>query len=277
MLGGRSTERAGAFLLGALTLAGCLLTTTLDGLSGGSSGTTPDGTTPDGATPDGATPDGGSLGDAGPFCESKPSTLLLCADFDDGKFPAPFAADSRGTGAVVAATGDVRSPPFAALFTAPAAAKQTVGATLLRTLPSGAKSIVVELDIHLEEVGAGADYDLLTISAGSPEIGVQINEDATLSWDEDFSQPNDAGMGGVEVALGRSLPSGWTHVKWSLDVNGAIAMAELFIDGTSAGRRAFSSDVLSGAAPTLEIGDSSQGALTKEWRLRIDNITVDFR
>jgi hypothetical protein len=276
MLRARSTERAVVVLLGALTLAGCLLSTSLDGFTGGSSSGTSGGTTPDGATPvaDGAPP---PSGDAGRFCESKPSTLLVCADFDDGKFPAPLAADMRSVGTIVAATGDVRSPPFAALLTAPANSGTTTGAYFRRSLPTGAKSITVELDIHVEEIGAGADYDLMTIASGNSEIGFQLNADGVLAWDEDLATPNDAGNSFEEVPTGRSLPTGWAHLKWTLDVAGATAVGELFIDGTSVARRNFSSTVLSTAAPDLEIGDNAQTGLTKEWRFRLDNITVDLR
>lgn len=269
---GRSIGRACIGALGAAALAGCLLTTSLDGLGDGSPPITPEGGSADAPSTDAPLTEGSPLLDAGRFCESTPPTLFLCADFDEGVFPSPFELATKGAGSAVAATGDVRSAPFAALLTAPSS-DATVSTALRHALPTVAAdgTVVLELDLRLEQRGQGTNYDVVIISGGTSELGFQINSDGTVSFDENSPAVN------AETATGRSFPSGWAHVKWMLEVHGATVSTQLFVDGASFGTKTFSSAALLDSKPLLYVGDTGQNPVKLEWRLRVDDVTIDMR
>lgn len=277
--------RTAIALLVAHLLVACVLTTSLDGLTGsdedagaGDETKAPGGPNPEGGATDGGSGGGGDGGEGGGgdgsarFCADK-STLYLCADFDDDRFPLPFQLLLQpGGSAASPVTDNARSQPRAVLFALPMAAAD-VGATLTYPLAERTKDLTVEFDARVDQLG-GVDYDILRLSAGGADVGFQINSDRSLAWDEAFA---DAGAGGVVQSMGRAFPADWAHLKLTIRVVDAIATAELFVDGASASTRAFRSDALTSSGSVMYFGDRLVRSLPTPWRVRLDNITVDRR
>jgi hypothetical protein len=130
----------------------------------------------------------------------------------------------------------------------------------------------VDLDFRVDRRGAG-DYDVMMISSGTPDMGVQLNPDGTLSWDEERADGT-----GAETLLpaGASFGSAWIHLHWTSRVEGAVALTELRFDGNLVGTYSFESTALV-QKPAFVLGDGTMTDPTSEWRVRVDNVTIDAR
>jgi hypothetical protein len=300
-----SLQQTALLLCGAAALVGCTLMTPSDGLSGGGltgSETSGGGNARarDGGSSDSAgsivttggtgdlgdtTPDGGTNGNVDAstssssggvgvsFCATSGVGTFLCADFDDGKVPSVFTPFTLGNGTAAPVTADPRSAPYAVLFTAPASAN-SVGASLRTGIPAGKPKITLDVDVKVDNLGAPHDYDFLTLTSGVPQMGVQVNPDGTLSFDEQYASGS-----GANTAMGASMPIAvWTHLRWVIEVSGSSALTHVYIDNALVGTHTFDSAATIGSSPVrLDVGDAGQQALTQAWHVRVDNVTVDLR
>ncbi|MBX3186373.1 MAG: hypothetical protein KF819_05125 [Labilithrix sp.] len=256
--------------IAALTaLSGCALFTSLDGFSEPDEPAVVDDGGPlveeSGPAPDAGVEAGGG------FCASAPSGVF-CADFDQGALADAFEINER-RGATVRLDGaEVRSAPSAVLFTVPPSSRST-GASLRRVLAPATTDVTIELDVRVDQMGQGSSFDLLTVVSGGAEVGLQLNPDGTASWDEDTAgaPPRETTIAGVTVAAGA-----WIHLRWTSRIEGATAPTELRVDGNLVGSNTFEATALTDV-PAFFLGDQSMSNVNGEWRVRVDNLTVEVR
>ncbi len=253
----------------------CSLTTSLDGFSGGEATAPPSEGGPSlegGASLESGAETGSGEGGGGTFCSTASPTLTFCEDFDVGAFPPAGFRVKVANGGTVTLDGDAKSAPKSALFTAiPANATLSVAASIARPLGPATKSVVVELHVRVDLRGPNK-FDFITIDANAPEVGLQLEEDGTVSWDEDIVQSTS-----IVTPTGLTIGSAWTHVRVAFAINGMDAVATLSVDGGPQVTHTFKSTALVSTTGNLVLGDDSLSNPGSGWRVRVDNVTVETR
>lgn len=262
-------QRRAIAAFAALTVA-CSLTS-LDGLSGGATSTTPGaeaGGTTD-ATADAlvgseAGSDGAPAGIAS--CASAPAGAF-CDDFEDG-LSRWDRGISTGESFDIDQVSSI-SPTHSALATV-----STGGSCCLsRSLPDNSVSIDVDADVRFESLSGGStEFDFLGLR-GQPDHNITLQVRlGTIEHDEDIV-PIAGGADEKLTSTGYAVDSAWHHVHWTHRLTGATASVEVFIDGKKIG--AVATDILDYAAPlTLDVGDCATDADGSPWKVRFDNIVV---
>jgi hypothetical protein len=268
----------------------CSLTTSLDGLTGG---TSPDAGAADAPLADAradARADASSLDgsaeaavDAGRYCARLTPAPSFCDDFDD---EGPF---SRWTTSVVGAGGSVvrdpsvsRSAPNS-LLTTSAAATSSVAALLRLRSPTSVHRVRFAYDMRVEARDPQTGYaEVSYIRVGAPSsiyafyIRLFADPGTTTAFTAEAYLP-DGGIPQHNVSLaGNSRFTAWTRVAVDLDLRAAPHVS-VTLDGAPAGDTALEPSMYPPDIASVETGVGYAGSPSSTaWQLRYDNVTVDW-
>lgn len=269
---------AAAVALGVCA-ARCSLLPELDGLSGGTS--VPSDASFD-APKEAASDAGADAG--GRFCASLSPTPGFCDDFDD---PGPFvpkwdAIDTRAGASVVRDGTDFRSSPSSFLGISPPANGPSSAA--LNHLSGSAKGKVrfaydVKVDAR-DSKGAYAETDYISFSGTGfefatyfrlnfdPGITTQLAAEAYLA---------DGGIPAHNVSIPGARFDKWTHVVITIDVVSNPHVLGVSIDGAPPITQVLESNMYGPGPVRVSPGIGyTASPSTGDWRIRYDNVTIDW-
>jgi len=268
----------------AFTCSACSLVVSVDGLSGGApSGPTPDASLADGppspfdsGTVDAAPEDAGGAR----FCESQPTNLIFCDDFEEAGLPAPWEFAKFGAIALRRTTDNPHGGAGALLAESPTleGTEQSVGLLRRKLAASLGRETIVDFWVRPEVYGdlpgggwAVARLDTSNSTGGECKVFFRPFKSSTQ-----LLEACDLTDGGTNYAALDDLPAlpvdQWSHVVIRLSLAGGakyyLTINEVEV-GTFTGRfGAFTS------APTLYMGITFLAAPTKPWRMRFDDVSV---
>jgi hypothetical protein len=272
----------------ASSLAACLLVTSVDGLSGGAAdipGSDAAGaeaeapadadaapaSDADAAPASGAdaSPDA-PASDAGPrFCQGREG-LALCADFDDGLLPGPWAtALARNGGEVTIADDGARGTRGLSVRIGDGAGAAI--ACTEKVFAGPRAKATIELDVRADRLGTNS-FDLLTIGRDDEtNVSLQVNALGRLAIDEDLAG------GGPVTQLGRDITLGaWTHVSVAVNVAGEMMTVTVTVGVTAPVSVQASRAGVDGAAVIVQLSDCYVPATDRGWAFRYDDVTLTF-
>jgi hypothetical protein len=275
----------------AVSATQCSLTTSVDGLSGGSApdagsagdaGGSADAPLGDGALLDATVVDAGS--DAGRFCASLTTQPSFCDDFDDeGPFSTWTTSDVGAGGSAVRDRSAAVSAPNS-LLTTSAVSAVSVPALLGVASPTPVHRVRIAYDLRVEardpqtayaEVGyirvgpsdARAHAFYMRLYA-DPALSTSFTAEAYLP-DGGISQKN------FNPVINPQFTK-WTRVAVDYDLR-AAPRVEVSIDGMSAGQTALDATIFTPGFASVEVGLGYTGhPMSAAWQLRYDNVTVDW-
>ena len=255
----------------ALSVA-CSLTS-LDGLSGGATATTPDGEagTPDATTTADASvdapPSSDAKADAAPFCGTAPAGAF-CDDFENGL--SQWDKDTTGGNSFAVDDVSSTSETHSALSTV-----LGDGSSCLRRVFSGTpQSIEVDADVRFDGVSSGSgDYDFMGLrGSNSHNLTLQLRL-GVIELDQDIVPTVDGGPDETRASTGYGVDSAWHHVRWANHLTGSTADVEVFVDGKKIGGMV--ANVLDFASPlSFDLGDCAAFKSGTPWKVRFDNVVV---
>jgi hypothetical protein len=272
----RAVCLASMAMLGAFGVR-CALFPSLDGLTAGE----PDA---DAAVNEASVADAGADADAdagdalaGRFCTQLSPQPRFCDDFDDVAL-GPWTGTDFTNGSSVTRDGtDVVSAPNALLTVTPGGAIQVARVHL--KIPSFT-SLHVAYDVRIDARGSYAEIGYVRVNAPSIEDLYYFRASA-LPTPVSFAAeayPPDAGMQAHNVSLvGSPTFEAWTRVELDLDLGTAPGTATILVDGKVAGTQSLESNLFIQGGGDVEIGTGYTDSTSTEFRIRYDNVTIDWK
>jgi len=218
-------------------------------------------------------PDGG---DGGPFtCAALNPAPRFCSDFDQ-PLPAPWDLVSEVRG------GTARIEESAFVSSVPTGSGAAIAACLTRSFSGPYKSIRIDFDIRVDELG-DAPYDFVNIDKNTQhEIGLQILRTGAVQLDEDVPEP-DGGPGESQIltltdARFEGVPPAaqWKHVRLDFVINAEKATLDVDVGGVKKTGYTLKTPVAVSTGFTLQLGDCGiDPHPTKPWKVRFDSFVLD--
>ncbi len=223
-----------ACLAGGVTLlAGCLLTTSLDGLSGTPSqdgGSSVDASSSDSAPPD--TVDGGDgAGEARAFCASQSPPPVFCVDFDDGRLDEVFSGLRRTAGDVRIDGASFVSPP-SSMISELDVSDGCHYADAYQALPVGLREIHYELSVLFplqkkDVIFASLEHEAPNREKGCHElVSLGVTDQLNVQRREGSSVIDDLHELTKAIPLGR-----WTRIAIDVVEKGGVPNVSVRVDG----------------------------------------------
>jgi hypothetical protein len=258
---------------------GCLLTTSLDGLSGGLE--VPETGVPSDAASEPEAESGPADSAGGSFCARAAPNTTFCEDFDHG---APGRFDGLVKGGTAIAELDqglfeTAAPSFRVAFPAPPF-MDGAKAFLKKVLPRGS-AIEVGFAFRVVQAGQGNQLDIVQLNfaegdGGEPySLQIQLKDTGSLQLWERI--PNGTPHYNIqELAKTLAPGTGWVHLKWTVTIEAGGSAMRLAVEGQDVGTLTLQTQNFQ-AAPILTLGDDYQAGLTSTWDVRYDDVVAQIK
>jgi len=262
----------------------CALMPSLDGLSGGENA--PD-SSPGDATPVDAGSDGGGDGggsDGGRWCASLSPAPMFCDDFDDQGPLSRWTGEDTRAGATVGRDGTALvSAPNSLLARSPAAVTPSSAYVFLDTTATKSK-VRVAYDMRIDARDQNIAYaEINYIAIDSPvlhfrvymRIGGKPTDNTTITSEVYLA---DGGIPSHDVVLsGAPRFDTWTRVGVTVDVASTPHTLSVTLDGKLAATQTLEPNLYAPGPVSVRPGIGYTGyPTTSDWRVRYDNVTIDW-
>jgi hypothetical protein len=275
-----------AFGIAGAAIAGCLLTTSLDGLddtsaAAGDSGPKTDATeaAKDGSSEGSVGPGGDAGTDAGeagaPFrCASLSPAPVFCTDFDTGTLASIIDSDTAVGGAIAFDDAVFRSPSRSVRLTAPALAGADVAHAQLRRsfgfTPT--TSIRVEFDLKIDSTDPSSS-NAISVGMGGYELGLFLGATAKLRQ----GVPGDGGTAFSATNVTPPAAGTWVHLALTIALVDGASTATLAYDGVASGPLPIVMDQYRASSWLVVVGLNYVDAPDDGRELHIDNLVIDAK
>ncbi len=301
------TKRARAASAIAITVAcgACTLVTSLDGLSGGTTGPVDGGGARDAGTPpvdaiappfDAGTLDASEAGpdassDAGPpYCASLAPQPVFCDDFDEGPLKTPWdhVSSTGGVAALADGAGLETSPPYAMLVSTTGLAS-LVDVAAYKTFGKVVASQTLTLSFDLRVIAAdetqksdavvGSIQIFDAVQNWDLQLELQWNA-ATGAFDGFLSEDGTLGDGGskYQQSAGSVVAlDTWTHVTIEEDIGlfGTPTLGKISFDGATPIQMPLHATTTTAADYEMIVGVTYVPPSSAAWAVRYDDVTFD--
>lgn len=277
----RAWAGAGVVVALGVGVTQCALMPSLDGFSGSQG--VPEASLPD-ASEAGGDAGRSDAGDGGRWCASLSPAPFFCDDFDDQGPLSRWTGQNVGSGSSVARDGTAfQSAPNALLTLTPASVGPTSSYVYLSTTATKQK-VHVAYDMRIDARDPKTGYaEVNYIDFDTPglkfAIYMRVYDSVTsLSTLTSEVYLPDGGIPAHDVALaGNPRFDGWRRVTVDVDLASTPHTLSATIDGKLAAQQTLESGLYGPGPVTVRPGIGYSGyPTTSEWRVRYDNVTIDW-
>lgn len=236
---------------------------------------------------DGSTAIDGTPGDApsneasGRWCKTLSPAPVFCDDFDDqGPFAGWTNQDLRAGGTVVRDSTASRSAPNSLLTDSPGSSNPGSAVLFLQIATTVSKlhyAYDMRIDVRDPQTGY-AEINYVKLDNGMTSSAIYMRafksptDPATVTAEAYLA---DGGVPQHDIQLaGNPQFGGWRRVDLDLDL--AQHLLTVTIDGAMAGSTALESNLYVPSPIRVETGIGYTGSPSGEWRIRYDNVTIDW-
>ena len=267
----------------AFGVAACSLTTSLDGYSGAVPPSEAGNDAADATTDADADADAGGGKDGGRFCASLTPSPTFCDDFDEEGPFTPWVETRVNAGSTITRDhGAFRSAPSSLLTVSQGSAMGGGAAFLRLTSPSAVRRARFAYDLRVDARDPQTGYaEVSYLRFGGADkvyaFYVRLFHDParTTAFTAEAYLP-DGGIPQHNVNLaGDPKFTDWTRIVVDVDLRTAPHVT-VTVDGALAGETTLEPSLYPPSVATVEPGVGYAGSPAGAWKLRYDNVAVDW-
>lgn len=211
--------------------------------------------------------------EAGRFCETLLPGPKVCEDFDGPSISSDWKRQvDPGTSATVD-DGGARSGAQSFLVTTDNSAKQT--ARLSFAIPAAVRKLHVTQDLRVDLRGGYAETAYVFVGPAAFLLRLPAAGGVPQFTAEAFPPSGEVPQHNVDIDAATTFEP-WTHLDVQLDFGASPPAMTVRVDGAVVVAQDLEPDLYASAPAEVQVGIGYVDGDGKPWRVRFDNVTIDW-